>query len=96
VFELLRSFRHDNAAVFCAFDLLEADGEDLCRMPIEMRKAALTLLLRARLASMAGLALFGAASCIIPIADTQATLLAGRTLQGFAAYSGRGRHRRGA
>jgi len=39
----------------------------------------------ARLASMIGLALFGVASCIIAIADTQATLLAGRTLQGFAA-----------
>ena len=39
----------------------------------------------ARLASMAGLALFGLASCIIAIADTQTTLLAGRTLQGLAA-----------
>ena len=39
----------------------------------------------ARLASMAGLALFGVASCIIAIADTQTTLLAGRTLQGLAA-----------
>ena len=39
----------------------------------------------ARLASMVGLALFGVASCIIAIADTQAALLAGRTLQGFAA-----------
>src|SRR5216683_7625134 len=32
----------------------------------------------ARLASMAGFALFGVASCIIAIADTQAALLAGR------------------
>jgi MFS family permease len=39
----------------------------------------------ARLASMVGLALFAVASCIIAIADTQAALLAGRTLQGFAA-----------
>ena len=39
----------------------------------------------ARLASMVGLALFGAASCIIAIADAQTTLLAGRTLQGLAA-----------
>src|SRR5215469_14505619 len=31
------------------------------------------------------LTLFGAASCIIAIADAQATLLAGRTLQGLAA-----------
>ena len=39
----------------------------------------------ARLASMVGLALFGAASCIIAIADAQVTLLAGRALQGLAA-----------
>jgi ATP-dependent DNA ligase len=26
VFELIRSFRHDQAAVLCAFDLLEVDG----------------------------------------------------------------------
>jgi len=47
VFDLIRSFRHDQAAVLCAFDLLELDGQDLRRSPIEMRKAALTLLLRA-------------------------------------------------
>jgi ATP-dependent DNA ligase len=45
VFELIRSFRHDHAAVLCAFDLLELDGEDLRRLPIEMRKAGLTQLL---------------------------------------------------
>jgi MFS family permease len=39
----------------------------------------------ARLASMAGLALFGVASCIIAAADTQTELLAGRALQGLAA-----------
>jgi MFS family permease len=39
----------------------------------------------ARLASIAGLALFGVASCIIASAGTQAALLAGRALQGFAA-----------
>ena len=39
----------------------------------------------ARRASMAGLALFGVASCIIAIAGTQAGLLAGRALQGLAA-----------
>jgi bifunctional non-homologous end joining protein LigD len=38
VFELIRSFRHDHAAVLCAFDLLELDGEDLRRLPIEKRK----------------------------------------------------------
>jgi Major Facilitator Superfamily len=39
----------------------------------------------ARLASMVGLALFAAASCIIAVADTQAVVLTGRALQGFAA-----------
>jgi MFS family permease len=39
----------------------------------------------ARLASMAGLALFGAASCLVATADTAAVLLAGRALQGLAA-----------
>jgi len=39
----------------------------------------------ARLASMAGLALFGVASCIIAAAGTQTELLAGRALQGVAA-----------
>src|SRR5262245_21937263 len=39
----------------------------------------------ARLASMVGLALFGVASCIIATAATEATLLAGRALQGLAA-----------
>jgi bifunctional non-homologous end joining protein LigD len=46
VFELIRSFRHDHAAVLCAFDLLELDGEDLRRPPIEARKAGLAQLLR--------------------------------------------------
>jgi ATP-dependent DNA ligase len=39
VFDLIRSFRHDHAAVLCAFDLLEFDGEDLRRLPVEKRKA---------------------------------------------------------
>src|SRR5262249_17916375 len=39
----------------------------------------------ARPASMAGLALFAVASCIIAAAGTQAELLAGRALQGLAA-----------
>jgi ATP-dependent DNA ligase len=37
VFELLHSFRHDHAAALCAFDLLELDGRDLRRLPIEQR-----------------------------------------------------------
>jgi MFS family permease len=39
----------------------------------------------ARLASMAGLILFGVASCVIAAADTQTALLAGRALQGVGA-----------
>jgi bifunctional non-homologous end joining protein LigD len=46
VFELLRSFRHDHAAVLRAFDLLELDGEDLRRLPIEVHKAGLAQPLR--------------------------------------------------
>jgi bifunctional non-homologous end joining protein LigD len=46
VFELIRSWRHDHAAVLCAFDLLELDGEDLRRLPVEVRKAGLAQLLR--------------------------------------------------
>ena len=44
-FDLLRSWRHDHAAVLCAFDLIELDGRDLRTAPIEQRKQALTELL---------------------------------------------------
>jgi ATP-dependent DNA ligase len=49
VFELIRSRRHDHAAVLCAFDLLELDGENLRRLPIEVRKAGFAQLLRGRI-----------------------------------------------
>jgi bifunctional non-homologous end joining protein LigD len=39
VFELIRRARHGEKAVLCAFDLIELDGQDLRRMPIEQRKA---------------------------------------------------------
>jgi bifunctional non-homologous end joining protein LigD len=45
VFDLIRGYRHDGAAVLCAFDLLELDGKDLRRMPIEERKRILVELL---------------------------------------------------
>ena len=45
VFELIRGYRHDTAAVLCAFDLLEMDGEDLRHTPIEQRKDMLAKLL---------------------------------------------------
>jgi bifunctional non-homologous end joining protein LigD len=40
-FELLRGRRHDRLVALCAFDLLELDGGDLCRTPIEERKRVL-------------------------------------------------------
>jgi len=39
VFELIRSHRSNAAAVLCAFDLLEVNGEDIRREPIEDRSA---------------------------------------------------------
>jgi ATP-dependent DNA ligase len=45
VFDLLRSWRHNHAAILCAFDLIELDGKNLRRTPIEERKHALTNLL---------------------------------------------------
>jgi ATP-dependent DNA ligase len=45
-FELLRSWRHDHAAVLCAFDVIELDGNDLRWRPIEHRKARLADLLK--------------------------------------------------
>jgi bifunctional non-homologous end joining protein LigD len=45
-FDLLRARRIHAAAVLCAFDLLELDGEDLRALPIEKRKARLARLLK--------------------------------------------------
>jgi bifunctional non-homologous end joining protein LigD len=53
VFEMIRWRQHDNAVTLCAFDLLELDGEDLRREPIETRKATLKSLLRRRHAGIA-------------------------------------------
>jgi bifunctional non-homologous end joining protein LigD len=44
VFELIRRARNGGAAVLCAFDLIELDGADLRRTPIEHRKQKLSLL----------------------------------------------------
>ena len=46
VFDRLRARRHDRDVFLFAFDLLELDGRDLRRQPIENRKAPLTKLLR--------------------------------------------------
>jgi ATP-dependent DNA ligase len=45
-FELLRGRRHDRQVTLCAFDLLELDGRDLRREPIEQRKDLLAQLVR--------------------------------------------------
>jgi ATP-dependent DNA ligase len=46
VFDLIRGHRSVAGAVHCAFDLLELDGKDLRRAPIERRKALLANLLK--------------------------------------------------
>ena len=46
VFDLLRYRRHDHAATLCAFDLIEVDGTDLWRNPIEERKGCVARLLQ--------------------------------------------------
>jgi ATP-dependent DNA ligase len=46
VFELIRRSRHGDDAVLCAFDLVELEGEDLRRWPIEDRKRKLAKLVR--------------------------------------------------
>ncbi len=43
VFDLIRYRRHDHAATICAFDLIEVDGADLQRNPIEERKERLSV-----------------------------------------------------
>ena len=45
VFELIRGHGSKTSAVLCAFDLLELDGKDLRRRPIEERKSLLAKLL---------------------------------------------------
>jgi bifunctional non-homologous end joining protein LigD len=51
-FELIRGQGAAANAVHCAFDLLELDGRDLRRRPIEERKGLLTQLLRGSNASI--------------------------------------------
>jgi ATP-dependent DNA ligase len=46
VFEMIRWRRHDQDVVLCAFDLLELNGQDLRKAPIEERKRTLAKLLR--------------------------------------------------
>jgi bifunctional non-homologous end joining protein LigD len=46
VFDLIRHKRHGDNALLIAFDLIELDGEDLRRTPIEQRKRTLAKLVR--------------------------------------------------
>ena len=46
VFDLIRHKRHGGDAVLTVFDLIELDGEDLRRSPIEYRKRKLAKLVR--------------------------------------------------
>jgi bifunctional non-homologous end joining protein LigD len=46
VFNVLRRRRNEASAFLYAFDLLELDGADLRREPIEVRKATLASILR--------------------------------------------------
>src|ERR1700720_1604665 len=46
VFDLIRYRQHDYAALLCAFDLIELDGQDLRWQPVERRKAMLADLLQ--------------------------------------------------
>ena len=50
---LHRGYGSSRAAVLCAFDLLELDGEDLRREPIETRNSTLKSLLRGKHAGVA-------------------------------------------
>ena len=53
MFDLIRGHKPSAAAVLCAFDLLELDGEDLRPEPIETRKSTLKSLLRGKHAGIA-------------------------------------------
>ena len=46
VFDLIRGHATNAGAILCAFDLLEVNGEDIRREPIEDRKRRLAGLLR--------------------------------------------------
>ena len=46
VFEMIRWRRHDQDVVLCAFDLLELNGQDLRKAPIEERKRTMAKSLR--------------------------------------------------
>lgn len=58
-FALLRRHRHDWMVTLVAFDLIELDGKDLRREPLEQRKALLAQLVRKPLPGLVLNAVFG-------------------------------------
>jgi bifunctional non-homologous end joining protein LigD len=52
IFQVLRRRQHEATAFLYAFDLLELDGKDMRREPIEVRKATLASVLRKSLSGV--------------------------------------------
>jgi bifunctional non-homologous end joining protein LigD len=46
VFDFIRNYRRGHAATLCAFDLVEVNGQDIRRQPIENRKRLLKEILK--------------------------------------------------
>jgi bifunctional non-homologous end joining protein LigD len=57
VFDLLRYRRYDHAAILCAYDLIELDGDDRRSLAIEHRKGRLERILRPARRSQTGITL---------------------------------------
>jgi hypothetical protein len=73
-FQLLQWRKPDDPAIYCAFDLIEIDGRDLCNESIETRKAELARLLTdcqpLALASTASLTIRPRSCSIMPVPPT--------------------------
>ena len=80
VFDLIRRHGALASAVHCAFDLLELDGRDLQREPIEERKRLLAKLLRGSNLSIVLNEHFEEAGAIVVIGTTGAIEIAGPPL----------------
>jgi bifunctional non-homologous end joining protein LigD len=65
VFDLIRGHGSNARAILCAFDLLEVNGEDIRRQPIEERKRRLARLLRMPHEGIAANEHFGGAGAIV-------------------------------
>jgi bifunctional non-homologous end joining protein LigD len=65
VFDLIRGHGTKSSAVLCAFDLLEVNGEDIRREPIEDRKRRLAVLLRGKHDGIAANVYFDADGAVV-------------------------------